>query len=192
MNPDARRQQILDAARVLFSERSYTRVTTRDVADAAGVARSLVHHYFGGIAGVFMAVIAEGGAALADVRSAGPETPFEQRIVQNVACALDVVAANRETWLAVAGHGNAAADPRIGALVEAAIEHNVQRTLEANADVLRDTPTTRLALRCFNAFTTEATRAWLMGEQSRTDTEALLVGAFRELVRRTIPALEAA
>src|SRR3954451_19899145 len=105
LTPEARRQGILDAARVLFSERAPGTVSTADVAEAAGVARSLVHHYFGGIDEVFIAVVARSGAALADVRTAGPETPFAQRIAHNVTAGLDVVAENRETWLAVVNHG---------------------------------------------------------------------------------------
>jgi AcrR family transcriptional regulator len=188
--PDARRRHILEVARRLFSQRPYTSVSTRDIAEAAGVARSLVHHYFGPIAEVFIAVVAEGGAALADVRTAGIETPFEERVAHNVAAGLDVIADNRETWLAAIGHGAEGGDPRIGALVAAVRERSVDRTFELNTDVLSDTPTARFALRCFNAFSAEATRAWLLGEQTREATEALLVGAFRELVLRTIPALE--
>ena len=175
--------------RLLFSERPYTSVTTADVADAAGVARSLVHHYFGGIRGVFLAVVAEGGAALSDVRTAGPETPFAERIAHNIAAGLDVVAANRETWLAVAGHGSVLADPDIRALVDAATERSIQRTLELNPDVVDDTPAARHALRCHNAFSRAATRAWLKGEATRAETEALLVAASRDLLLHTIPSL---
>ena len=137
-----------------------------------------------------MAVVAQGGASLDDVRSAGVETPFELRIAHNVTAALDIVAANRETWLAAAGHGPDGPDARIGALIAAVREQFVSRTLELNADVIDDTPTARFALRCFNAFTAEATRAWLLGEVTRDETEALLIAAFRELVTRTIPALD--
>lgn len=189
MAPEARRGQILDAARGLFSERPYTRVTTAEVADAAGVARSLVHHYFGGIREVFLAVVAEGGAALSDVRTAGPETPFDERIAHNIAAGLDVVAANRETWLAVAGHGSVLADPDIRALVDAATERSIERTLELNPDVVDDTSAARYALRCHNAFSSAATRAWLKGEVTRADTEALLVAASRDLLLHTIPSL---
>jgi len=188
--PDARREQIIAAARGLFSERPYTSVNTADVAQAAGVARSLVHHYFGGIRGVFMAVVAQGGAALADVRTAGPETPLEERIARNVAAGLDVVAENRETWLAVVGHGQALADAEVRALAEAATERSVERTLEVMADVIDDSPETRFALRCFNAFATEATREWLTGQTSRKRTERLLTQAFRDLLLGTIPRLE--
>jgi AcrR family transcriptional regulator len=150
-----------------------------------------VHHYFGGIRGVFMAVVAQGGAALADVRTAGPETPLEERIARNVSAGLDVVAANRETWLAVVGHGQALADPEVRALAEAATERSVERTLEVMADVIEDTPETRFALRCFNAFATEATREWLTGQTSRKRTERLLSEAFLDLLRHTIPRLSA-
>ena len=44
---DERRSQILAAAAKLFAERHYASVSTKDIADAAGVARGLLHHYFG-------------------------------------------------------------------------------------------------------------------------------------------------
>ena len=61
-----------------------------------------------------------------------------------------------------------------------------------SADVVGDTPAARLALRCFHAFSTEATRAWVTGEATRAETEALLVAALRGLLLETIPALERA
>lgn len=189
LSPDARREQILAAARRLFAERPYASVSTADVAEAAGVARSLVHHYFGGIRNLFLAVIAEGGAALADVRTAGPEVPLDERLARNVAAGLDVVAENRETWLAVMGSGAALEDPGIRDLVAAAAKRNVERTLAQTSDVIADTPTTRSALRCFNAFASEATRQWLAGERTRADTEALIVAAFKSLLLGALPAL---
>jgi AcrR family transcriptional regulator len=182
--PDARRRAIVHAARGLFAERPYGEVTTADVAQAAGVARSLVHHYFGGIRGVFLAVVSDGAGALAEVRTAGPETPLYERLAHNVAAALDVVAANRETWLAVAAHGPAAPDPEIRAIAELAVNHSVVRALEVNADVLDDTPATRLALRAFHAFSTEATLAWLTGQATRANVEALLATTLRDVVTR--------
>ena len=190
LNPEDRKEQILLAARKLFSERPYTSVSTADVAEAAGVARSLVHHYFGGIRELLLAVVAHSGAAMSDLRSAGPETPLEERLAHNVHAGLDVIQANRETWLALVVYGGSVDDPGIRALVTAIHEQFVERTLANNSDVISDTPTTRYVLRCFNAFATEATRAWLMGESTREETEALLVGAFQNFLLSTIPALE--
>ena len=43
-----RRDEILDAANVLFAERGYEEVSIGAIATSAGVTRGLVHHYFGG------------------------------------------------------------------------------------------------------------------------------------------------
>jgi AcrR family transcriptional regulator len=188
--PDDRRQEIVDAARRLFSERPYRSVSTAEIADAAGVARSLVHHYFGGIRGVFLAVAADGAAQLGAARAAGVEVPFEERTARNLAAHLDVIAANRETWLALVGHPIDAADADIEALVLAAVEHAVEVTLRANADVVADTPEARFALRCFTGFANTATRAWLLGERSRAETEALLLATGRALLTSVIPDLQ--
>ena len=160
------------------------------MAEAAGVARSLVHHYFGGIRGVFLAVVAEGGAELADVRTAGPETPLDERLAHNVAAGLDVVAAQPRDVARRRRARGRPRRPRAPRVVEAATARSVERALEVNADVVDDTPAARLALRCFHAFSTEATRAWVTGAATRAETEALLVAALRGLLLETIPALE--
>ena len=190
LQPEVRREEILLAARKLFAERPYTSVSTADVAEAAGVARSLVHHYFGGIRELMLAVIAHGGAALVDMRTAGSDVPLEERLPHNAAATLDVISENRELWLALAVYGASVDDPDMRALMKAANEQFVERTLAINSDVISDTPTTRFALRSYNALATEATRAWLMGEQTREDTEKLLVTAFRNMLLGTIPELE--
>jgi AcrR family transcriptional regulator len=189
LSPDDRRNEILDAARRLFAHRPYRTVSTAEIAEASGVARSLVHHYFGGIRGVFLAVVADGAAALSAARTAGPEVPFEERTARNVAASLDVIGANRETWLAVAGHAIDPTDVDVHALVAAAKERSVDITLAANRDILTDTPQARFALRCFGEFSVEAARTWLLGERTREETEALLLTAGRQLIRDVIPAL---
>ena len=73
------RAVILDAAASEFADLGYDTTSMRGIARRAEVDPALVHHYFGGSREVFFAVIAQGGAALSDVRTAGPETPFEER-----------------------------------------------------------------------------------------------------------------
>lgn len=192
MSPEDRRKHITDTARHLFAERPYTTVSTQDVADAAGVARSLVHHYFSGIKDVFLAVVASSGAAMAAVRDAGPETPFAERIAHNVDAALNLVDANRETWMAIFGHGVDSGDPQIRALLAAVKTRGVNRTLIANADVLTDTPATRFALECFQDFSAAAIRQWLRGDVTRETTQVLLVDTGMTLMHTIIPALPGA
>jgi AcrR family transcriptional regulator len=191
MSPDERRRHITETARRLFAERPYTEVSTQDIADAAGVARSLVHHYFRGIKDVFLAVLVSSGSALADQRTAGVETPFEERIAFNVGALLDVAEQNRETWMAVLGQPAGHGDPDIQAVLDAVRERSVDRMLEANADLLTDTPRTRLLLRAFQEYSGLIIRAWLVGETARETAEFAIAHTASVLMREVIPAAEA-
>src|SRR3954449_7156753 len=62
LDPAQRREEILDAANALFAERAYDEVSVEDIARAAGVARGLVHHYFGGRNDVYIALLERLGA----------------------------------------------------------------------------------------------------------------------------------
>ena len=57
LTPAERRDQILDAANVLFAKHGYEVVLIEDVAKSAGVTRGLVHHYFGGRKEVYLALL---------------------------------------------------------------------------------------------------------------------------------------
>lgn len=63
LDPEARRAQILDAAYELLETRGVAAMTVEDVADAAGVSRSLVYMYFGDrdgmVAEVYLRVLAQ-------------------------------------------------------------------------------------------------------------------------------------
>lgn len=51
------RDDILEAARKLFSDNGFDRTTLRQVADSAGVDAALISHYFGNKRGLFVAAV---------------------------------------------------------------------------------------------------------------------------------------
>lgn len=59
LSPDERRQQIVDAASELYRERRYDDISMEELAAAAGVARGLLHHYFGSKRELFLAVMTQ-------------------------------------------------------------------------------------------------------------------------------------
>ena len=80
--PDTR-AEVLDAARVRFAERGFSRTTIRAVAADAGVDPSLVHHYFGSKDDLFMAALAlplDPRDVLAPVVAAGPDGAGERLV----------------------------------------------------------------------------------------------------------------
>src|SRR4051812_23397940 len=86
LGPDARRDQILDAARRVFTRRDATTASTSEIAREAGVTRGLVHHYFGTKRELYLAVVADLAATLpALVRTDVRDLPLEEMIDANVA-----------------------------------------------------------------------------------------------------------
>jgi len=49
-------EQILDAAEILFADHGFAHVSVREIADSAGVTKSLIHHHFGSKADLWNAV----------------------------------------------------------------------------------------------------------------------------------------
>ena len=191
LNREARRRQIIDAARPLFAARPITQITVADIANAAGVSRSLVQTYFGTITDVFMAVLAESGAAQVDARIETAPTPLKKRLDVNVPASLDVVDANREVWYAVMGHAHTSGNPQVDAIRAQLNEFNVERTLEVHSDLLTDTPATRAALRALVALWVDATRSYLDGHITRPQAVAFIKAANHAILKTAIPALEA-
>lgn len=80
--PDTR-AEVLDAAKVLFAERGFSRTTIRAVASDAGVDPSLVHHYFGTKDDLFMAALAlpiDPRELLGPIIAAGPDGAGERLV----------------------------------------------------------------------------------------------------------------
>ena len=82
--PDTR-GEILDAARESFASKGFEGTTLRGVARAAGVDPALVHHYFGGKEGLFVAAmeLPVDPSQIADAILAGPLESIGERVVRN-------------------------------------------------------------------------------------------------------------
>src|SRR6476619_4266442 len=117
LDPGQRREQILDAANVLFAERAYDEVSVEDIASAAGVTRGLVHHYFGGRKDVYIGLLERIGAQREDEIRRPVGRSARARVADSVSRWLDWTEANRTIWLATMAHGDAIADPDVRRVV---------------------------------------------------------------------------
>jgi AcrR family transcriptional regulator len=179
---DERRRQILGAARRLFCVRPYSDISMQELADAAGVARGLLHHYFGSKRDLYLAVVRE----LARV----PTLPVEQAWEASVDAWLDLMSANRDAWLTAIGAGGAGRDAELEAILDAAKELVAERALEAQGvDRASMTPQRRAVARVYGGLAEEVTREWLdRGRLDRGQARSILVAALPALLR--IPSLE--
>lgn len=189
MHREARRQQIIDAARTLFGAKPFTQVSVADIADAAGVSRALVQNYFGSTVDVFMAMIVQSAGLQIDARSERAPTPVKRRLDINVPASLSAVAANRDIWYAVMGHRHTTGNEQVDAVRRTMFEANATRTLDVFDDILTDTPKTRVALRALQALWVETARAYLDDELTFDEAAEYIKTVNYAVYKTAIPAM---
>jgi AcrR family transcriptional regulator len=83
-NPEGRRQRVLDEATTLFATRGFAKVSTGDIARAAGVAEGSVFHYFGSKQELLRAVGERYGAEFAAAMFDGVDAVASPATVREV------------------------------------------------------------------------------------------------------------
>ena len=194
LDHDERRRQILSCARRLFSERPYASVSTTEIAREAGVARGLLHHYFGSKRDLYLEVI----RALMRV----PTNPVPlQAPGRGVAVVIDdsvdrwltMLEHNRGTWLTLIGGRGLGRDPEVEELLEEGREQAADRLIEAlqTYEAARAPSELRAAIRAYSGFAEAASIEWLeRGRLTRAQLHTLLVETFLTLVRDVVPAVQ--
>src|SRR3954471_3691509 len=97
LEPDARREQILECAVRLFGERPYASVSTTDIAREAGVARGLLNHYFGTKRDLYLEVVREMVVLPELDDAAAVSGPLRSRVQRSVDWFLDTVSVHAKT-----------------------------------------------------------------------------------------------
>lgn len=189
LEPDARRDQILDCAVQLFGERPYAAVSTTDIARAAGVARGLLNHYFGTKRDLYLAVVRR-MVTPTDVDVAAVATgPLDVRIDRSVAWFLDTVSEHGATFVAVIGAEGVGSDPEIEQILAAA-DDAAARAVLAAVGLADDDPAQRAAVRAYGGLAKAAVREWIRdGTLTRDQTHLLMSRALQAIVREVLPDL---
>jgi AcrR family transcriptional regulator len=183
LDPAQRRDLILDAANGLFAERAYDEVSVEDIASSAGVARGLVHHYFGGRKDVYIGLLERLGAQREEGLRAPVGRSARVRVADSVSRWLDWTEANRTIWLATIAHGEDIGDPDVRQLVADLVRRAVALLTTFHADIAEDSPRLRYALECWTGLNRAATRRWLHGEATREATHELLTSTLEHILR---------
>ncbi|MCX6397409.1 MAG: TetR/AcrR family transcriptional regulator [Propionibacteriales bacterium] len=195
LEPDARREQILECAVRLFGERPYDAVSTGDIADEAGVTRGLLHHYFGTKRGIYLEVVRQ---MLAETRidlQASDMTPvsrpgsIRKRAEIGVDHFLEAVSQHGRTFVAVSRAEGIGTDPEVGAILARADDVSAGSMIAALG--LPDPgPNSReyAVFRSYLQLVKGATREWVRdGTLEREDVRVLLVESVIAIVRSVLP-----
>ncbi len=190
LDPDARRDHILEVAGAAFATRPYAEVSLGDVAGDAGVSRSLVSHYFGSKRGLFVEVMRAFAAAAPEAVRTDRSLPVDQMVAANVEAWLEFAEQHRETAIAMSGIGALGRDPELQTLVEEIREQVVDRMLinhVGTTDVPREL---RIALRAYTGLYEVAVSEWLYaGRMTRAEVRILITRGLFAILEDVVPAL---
>lgn len=158
MTIDIRREQLLDAGIGLFAIRPYEDVSIDEIAEACGVSRGLLYHYFRGKREYYVASIAHAAERLREVEPSYDLPPTEQLRV-----GLDryfrTVEQHRDAFAAV--RRAAAADAEIAAIVAEQRRSFAERVLAGLPGTASGSPLAALTARAWIASVEQAALAWL-------------------------------
>lgn len=183
---DERRGQILAAARRLLADRPFSEVSMQDLADEAGVARGLLHHYFGSKREIYLEVVREvvrvPTVPLPDVEGLAAAEVWER----GVDAWLDHIETNRDLWLAYLGAGVTGSDAQVEAIIDEGREAVARRALAAmGVDPARAAPEVLAVVRAFGGLAQEITREWLeRGRLDRVQARTVLAGGLPLLLQQ--------
>jgi AcrR family transcriptional regulator len=194
LDHDERRRQILACARRLFSERHYDAVSTTDIAREAGVARGLLHHYFGTKRELYLEVVRQlVRMPSTPVPLEAPGRGLEIVITESVDRWLTMLERNRGMWVAAIGARGLGRDPELEEILEQARDQAADRLIEAlqTYEAEQASPELRAAMRAYSGFCEAASIEWLeSGRLSREQVKAMLIQGFLSIVRDVLPAVE--
>jgi len=184
LSPQARRAQLLELGVRLFAARSVDEISIDVLAEEAGVSRGLLYHYFGSKQDFRLAVIRHAVEDLVEQTAppAGGE-PLE-RLLISLGVYVDYVLANLSLYRSLVRAAAGGTD-EIRALYEegrSALTDRIFRE-DAQGQILKDTPQSRLVVRGWSAMAEEMVLTWAEDPSVMTRDELLGVLA------RSLPAL---
>lgn len=200
LESDERREQILSTARTLFAQRPYGSVSTIEIAEAAGVTRGLLHHYFGTKRSLYLEVVKElVGAPVLELLEAIDAAPPPDSVLgartweDSVEVWMQVVEANQSSWLVAISAGETGGDRAMQDILDQARERTASQVIAVLDLDEKRTPEIRALVRAFGGLAEEVTRQWLLERRlSREQAKILLAGSLPLLVEQLLPDIVAA
>ena len=194
LEPDERREQILNCAINLFGERPYAAVSTTELAAEAGVTRGLIHHYFGTKRGLYLEVV-RAMVLVPDPFGAVPASgSLSTRVERSVDWFLDSVGTHRKTFVAVTGAEGVGGDPEIERILAEADDIAAQTvlTIVGVGSLASANERERAIIRAYGSLVKGAVREWVREEAlNREEVRMLLVHALIAIVQEVLPKLQA-
>lgn len=174
---DERRRQLLDAGAALFARHAYEEISMRQIAQAAGVSKPLLYHYFPSKNELFLAAVAEASSELQRlIEPNGNGTPLVQ-LTESLDAYLTWIEDNGETWSKLMQ--SAATLPEARELVEGFRARTMELVLAELTGRRKTRPALRVAIKGWLGYMDAAILDWTQARDlPREKLRDLLLAAF--------------
>lgn len=167
LDVDERRSQLVELGLEHFGGRAYDDVSIDAIAEAAGISKGLLYHYFPTKRAYYAATVREAAARLVACTETPPGAPSLARLHDGLDAYLSYVRAHAKAYATLMRSG-VGVDPEIARIVDETRARFIDRLTEGFADAAPlsarasplDTPLVRLALRGWVGFAEAASLGW--------------------------------
>jgi len=185
LSPDQRRAQLLDLGVRLLATRSLDELSIDLFAEEAGISRGLLYHYFGNKHAFHEAVVRRAADDLISQTAPPVDGDPLHRLTVSMTAYLDYVESNHEGYLSLV-KGAAGGNETMRAIYDearAALTDRIFRE-DAQAEIIPDTPTTRLVVRGWSAMVEDLVLSWVADPAgvSRDELLAIMIASLPALV----------
>ncbi len=184
LSPEARRAQLLQLGIRLFARRSVDEISIDEVAEAAGISRGLLYHYFGGKHGFRLAVVRQAAEEFVAATAPPPIQDPVERLAASIGAYVDYVDANPEGYSSLV-RAAVAGDPEMRSVYVDSRVALADRVLGLGLlDQIADPVTARLLVRGWLSMAEEIVLAWQEPDSGvdKDQVKALLVATVTKLV----------
>ncbi len=182
LTPEVRRRQIIDAARSLYDDRPYEDVSTRELAEAAGVARGLINHYFGDKRELFLEVMRDSVILPEDTLPDFRDKDLDERVRMTIDWIMIGAEKYGLAWVNASGTTNLLGDADVQTIMDAANDTAARLMLDALG--LDDSPSLRTLFIVHAGMVKGAIREWLQnGTMTRDETLDLLTSSLTHVIQ---------
>ncbi|CAB4772661.1 unannotated protein [freshwater metagenome] len=174
LSPEERRSQLLDLGVRLLSSRSLDELSIDLLAEEAGISRGLLYHYFGSKQAFHEAVVRRAADDLIAQTAPPVEGEPLHRLLVSMTAYLDYVDTNHAGYLSLvkAAQGGNDTLREIYDEARAALTDRVFGE-DAQGQIVRETPQTRLLVKAWAAFAEEVVLGWKADPAGVTREEVL-------------------
>jgi AcrR family transcriptional regulator len=182
LDRESRRAQLVELGVEMLSSRPIDEVVVDDIAEAAGISRGLLFHYFPTKRDYLVAVATSVSEQFLEATLPDPDLPMPQQLRSSLEGYLTFVERNRPSFVALI-RGAVGSDPQLQALYHQTREAIVEYITNASGgDEL--SPRARVLIRGWVGFVEEAAVTWL--DDTKTDPESLSRDEMLDLLEATV------